>query len=139
MGLGPSGGFFGSGSKTSKSTNYTTSQSAGFSELGTGATAVAVQGDIAGGINLSDFGALDTARQIAEASLAQVELAGKQASDTVSDALARTSSTVSNAIGAVSQSARAETENILIQGFKYLAVVGAIFAIAYGVRAFAKK
>lgn len=133
-----SGGFFGSGAKQSSTVNETVSQSAGFSELGTGANAIAVQGSN-NQFSLSDFGAIDTARKITEAALAQVELSGKRASDTVSDVIHSGQATIGNAIDAVSQSSRAETENILIQGFKYLAIVGVVFGIAYGVRAMRKS
>lgn len=113
-------GFFDSKSKSS-----TTSQNAGFSEIAGPATSLNVN---AGGgkssstvINALDGGAIAASFGFAgdalEKSLRQVEMAGSN-----------TASLVGNAIKSVAESARSETENVLIQGGKW--VVIAVIAVA---------
>jgi len=111
-----------SGSKRSSTTNTTTAQEAGFSEVS--GNAIALQGS-GNTVSLTDYGALAAASEIASESLRQVELAGSNARSTVGDA-----------VRAVSESARSETENIVIQGARWAAIVGIAVAAAWGLRAF---
>lgn len=102
----------------SKSDARQTSQNAGFSEVAGPAQSLNVTG---GGkksaqvINVLDGGAVAGAFQFAgdalERSLRQVEVAGTQAS-----------SAIGSAIGAVKESARSETENVFLQGGKWLVI-----------------
>lgn len=121
------GGFFGSGGKESRTTttNTTISQEAGFSEIS--GQALSVQGE-GNQISLSDFGAINAGLEIARESLRQVELAGSN-----------TANTVGQAVQAVSESARAETENIVIQGAKWAALAVMVFAAAWALKGFAGK
>lgn len=102
----------------SKSDARQTSQNAGFSEIAGPAQSLNVTG---GGkkstqvIQMLDGGAVAGAFQFAgdalERSLRQVEVAGSQAS-----------SAIGSAIGAVKESARSETENVFLQGGKWLVI-----------------
>lgn len=109
----------------SKSKSSTTSQNSGFSEIAGPATSLNVN---AGGgkgsstvINALDGGAVDGALRFAgdalEKSLRQVEIAGSSSAGLVGSALK-----------SVAESARSETENVLIQGGKW--VVIAVIAVA---------
>lgn len=111
-------GLFSSKSK-STTTNYTTTQNAGFSEIG--GSALALQGSN-NAVSFSDQGAIQAATDIATQSLRQVELAGSN-----------TRATVGEAVKAVTESARAETENIVLTAVKW----GAIAFIGwFGIKAF---
>jgi hypothetical protein len=117
-----SGGAFNSDSK-SETTN--TTQNSGFSEIGGGASSIQLTGGYRSPqtitVNQLDSGAIarafDFAGSIANDALHQVELAGSNAK-----------STVTEAVQAVSESARSETENILIQGAKWAVI--AVIAVA---------
>ncbi len=108
----------------SKSDASTLSQNAGFSEIGGSAMSLNIKG---GGkksttvVNALDGGAVAGAFSFAgdalEKSLRQVELAG-----------ANTSTLVGSALNSVAESARSETENVLIQGGKWLVI--AVIAVA---------
>jgi hypothetical protein len=119
------GAIFGGGARTSATTtsNTTRTNEAGFSEVG---QAVSVQGD-GSSLTLSDFGAINAARDIVTESLRQVELAGSN-----------TRATVGDAVQAVSESARAETENVIIQGMKWLTILGVGIAAAWALRSLSK-
>lgn len=105
----------------SKSTveNRTRTQNAGFSEIGGDAFAL---GD-GNSLTLTDQGALDVANNIATQSLRQVELAGQNSVDTVGQA-----------VEAVAESAREESEN-LVGNFKTVAIMA---VIAWAIVGFAK-
>lgn len=108
----------------SKSLSEQLSQNAGFSEIAGPATSVILKG---GGkkstttVNMLDGGAVSGAFQFAgdalERSLRQVEVIGNQSSGAIG-----------NAIGALKESVRSETENVMLQGGKWLVV--AVVAVA---------
>lgn len=104
---------------SSKSSSTTNAQEAGFSEIGGNALAIQGSGNT---VRLTDQGALRAAENIARESLRQVELAGTN-----------TVASVSEAVKAVSESSRQETENIVLNATKW----GAFALIAWaGFKAF---
>lgn len=123
-------GFFDSKSTTNQ-TN--TSQNAGFSEIGGSAVSLNVSGASGKGsrqdttINMLDGGAIGGAFDFAKAAqseaLRQVELAG-----------ANTRQAVTEAVTAVSESARTESENLIQQALKWgtFAVLGYAALRAFG-------
>lgn len=132
------GGFFGSGAKQSSTTNYTTNTTneAGFNEIHD-AQVNSIQGD-GNSIVMSDMGAISAAAGIAQGAFDQVELANNNATSLVGSALNSTASTVSQAVQAVSESARAETENIVINIAKWAAIAGMVFAGAWALKGMRK-
>lgn len=132
------GGFFGSGAKSSTTTSQTTNNTneAGFSEVHD-SQVVSVQGS-GNNLTLSDYGAINAATDIAKESLNQVELANDNATSLVSSALSSTADTVTQAVAAVSESARAETENIIINIAKWAAIAGMVFAAAWALKGMRK-
>lgn len=123
-------GLFDSKSTTNQTT---TSQNAGFSEIDGSAVSLNISG--AGGkgarqdttINLLDAGAIggafDFAKSAQSEALRQVELAG-----------ANTRQAVTEAVSAVSESARTESENLIQQALKWgtFAVLGYAALRAFG-------
>lgn len=110
----------------SKSSANTTSQNAGFSEVAGPAVSLNLTGggknsSQATTVNMLDGGAVAGAFQFAgdalERSLRQVEVSGSN-----------TASIVGNAVQKVAESARSETENVLLQGGKWLVI--AVVAVA---------
>jgi hypothetical protein len=132
------GGFFGSGAKQSSTTSNTTNTTneAGFSEIHD-SQVNAIQGD-GNSIVMSDMGAINAAQNIAQGALTQVELANNNASSLVGSALSTTADTVAKAVTAVSESSRAETENIIINIAKWAAIAGMVFAGAWALKGFHK-
>ena len=112
-------GIFG-GSK-SYTTVDTRTQNVGFSEIG--GPAIALQGS-GNSIMLTDQGALQVAGDIAAQAFDQVELAGKNAV-----------AAVSQAVEAVAESSREESEN-LVGNVKTVAILG---VIAWAVVQFVKR
>lgn len=111
-------GFFDSKSTT---TNETTTQNTGFSDIG--GSAVAIQGT-GNRVQFTDQGALKLAGQIADRSFNQVELSNKSAFQGIAQA-----------VDAVSTAAAEESENI-VSNLKSLAFMG---IIAWAVVGFSKN
>lgn len=124
------GGFFGSGGSESTTTNQTVNQTneTGFSEVSGTAQNNSIQGNN-NAIYTSDFGALSTAKDIALGSLNQVELANNNAASLVSGINANAQDTISQAVQAVSASARSETENIVINIAKWAGIAAIAYAL----------
>lgn len=110
----------------SKSDARVTNQNAGFSEVDGSAVSINLTGggknsSVTPTINMLDGGAINGAFAFAgdalERSLRQVEVAGENSS-----------AALSSAIKAVSESARTETENVFLQGGKWLVI--AVVAVA---------
>ncbi len=113
-------GLFGGGN--SSSTTRTTTQDAGFSQVS--GPALALQGT-GNNIQFVDQGAIKAATTIATQALGNVEIAGQQASQTTSQAVA-----------AVSQAAAGQTDTLITTGLKWAAII----AIAYfAFKAFGKS
>ena len=108
-------------SSKSSTTNITETQNVGFSEIG--GPAVAIQGE-GNTVQLTDQGALAVAQSIAEDSFDQVEIAGRNAVQSIGQA-----------VEAVAESNREESEN-LVGNFKTVAILG---VIAWAVVQFAKR
>ena len=98
-------GLFGGGNSSSS----TSTQSSGFSQIG--GPALQVQGS-GNNVRFIDPGALKAATNIALASLQQVEVAGQNSSNTVSQA-----------VGAVSQAAQGQTNTLIDTALKWAAIV----------------
>lgn len=114
------GGFFGSGAKSAQTT--TTTHETGFSEIGGSAQSVNLSGlGKNSNVSILDAGAIDRAFSFAgdalERSLRQVEVASSSSAGAMGDALR-----------AVAENARSETENVLLQGGKWLVI--AVIAVA---------
>jgi hypothetical protein len=105
-------GLLSSSNSSSSTTNNTTTQNAGFNDLGENSQAIALQGDN-NSIQLTDQGAVAKAFDFA--------------SDFSADLGNQASTTVREAITAVTENARAETENIAIQLGKFALYGGLIF------------
>jgi hypothetical protein len=115
-------------SKSSTQTE-TTSQNAGFSEIGGSATSINLnlKDNRSGTVNVLDGGAITKAFDFAGAAqsqaLKQVELAGAQSAALVKESIA-----------AVSESARNETENVTLAAVKWGALALIAWAVAGALR-----
>ena len=107
-------------SSKSSTTNLTTTQNTGFSDVTGQALALQGEGNV---VNLTDQGALKVANDIAAQAFDQVDLVNSRAS-----------SSIAQAVEAVAESAREESEN-LVGNFKSLAIMG---ILAWAVVGFAK-
>ncbi len=107
-------------SSKSSTSNITTTQNTGFSDVS--GPAIAIQGE-GNTLNLTDQGALDVASRIAEQSFDAIDVSQANAAEAIGQA-----------VEAVAESAREESEN-LVGNFKTLAIMG---IIGWAVVGFAK-
>ena len=107
-------------SSRSSTTNQIRTQNAGFSEIG--GPAVAIQGP-GNRVTLTDQGALDLASDIASGAFEQVELAGSRAGRAVSDA-----------VEAVAESNREETENVIGKVQTVIVIALLVWAVVAGAK-----
>lgn len=107
-------------SSKSSTTNLTETQNTGFSDISGQALALQGEGNV---VTFTDQGAVKFAGQVADRSFDAIEQSAKLSADSVSEA-----------VSAVAESAREESENI-IGNFKTLAIVG---IIAYAAVSFGK-
>jgi hypothetical protein len=120
-------GLFSADSKSTTSVENTT-QNLGVSDLSDNATVTSISGS-ENSIVMNDLGAIESAFNFAGQAQAS-------AANLVSDLSTSTANTVSEAVSAVSESARTETENIFINLQKYALYGGLIVGGVFVVRAF---